>query len=169
MPMDYYCNLYKYNIQNTTKILVLQQIIQSNTQVLLTVLLLGIPIQYYWNLYECLGSTVLIYNYYYYYYTTVVTFVDTVPSVCLPISHQGLIFVVDSNDPERIKEAATELHRMVQSLLDLFLFMVVWIMVKLIRTGESDYPAGLERITVVLFLLVGGGWAEGRGRAGDGQ
>ncbi|XP_042371659.1 ADP-ribosylation factor 1-like, partial [Plectropomus leopardus] len=26
---------------------------------------------------------------------------------------QGLIFVVDSNDPERIKEAADELHRMV--------------------------------------------------------
>ncbi|KAK1901857.1 ADP-ribosylation factor 2 [Dissostichus eleginoides] len=27
---------------------------------------------------------------------------------------QGLIFVVDSNDPERIKEAADELHRMLE-------------------------------------------------------
>lgn len=31
------------------------------------------------------------------------------------ICPQGLIFVVDSNDPERIKEAADELHRMVKS------------------------------------------------------
>ncbi|KAG7280557.1 hypothetical protein CRUP_028283 [Coryphaenoides rupestris] len=28
--------------------------------------------------------------------------------------HQGLIFVVDSNDPERMKEAATELHQMLE-------------------------------------------------------
>lgn len=28
---------------------------------------------------------------------------------------QGLIFVIDSNDPQRIKEAADELHTMVNS------------------------------------------------------
>lgn len=36
-------------------------------------------------------------------------------SVCV----QGLIFVVDSNDPERIKEAAEELHMMVRNQLQL--------------------------------------------------
>ncbi|CAF93306.1 unnamed protein product, partial [Tetraodon nigroviridis] len=29
------------------------------------------------------------------------------------VSTQGLIFVIDSNDPQRIQEAAEELHRMV--------------------------------------------------------
>lgn len=41
-------------------------------------------------------------------------------SVCL----QGLIFVVDSNDPERIKEASEELHTLVKrfKLIHSFVF-----------------------------------------------
>lgn len=31
---------------------------------------------------------------------------------------QGLIFVIDSNDPQRLKEAADELHTMVNLFID---------------------------------------------------
>lgn len=41
------------------------------------------------------------------------TWIEVIFSLCLCV--QGLIFVVDSNDPERIKEAADELHKMVKS------------------------------------------------------
>lgn len=100
----------------------------TNTQVLLTVLpqiLLHYDKQYNRIHRYCYG----------YYYITTETFANTTfiieekynsyilllwlrlltLSVCLPIMHQGLIFVVDSNDPERMKEAATELHQMVHS------------------------------------------------------
>lgn len=38
---------------------------------------------------------------------------------CLTLSFQGLIFVVDSNDRERIQEAAEELQKMVTITFDL--------------------------------------------------
>lgn len=43
------------------------------------------------------------------------TVVDVCVCVCVFVYPQGLIYVVDSNDPERMKESADELHRVVRS------------------------------------------------------
>lgn len=45
--------------------------------------------------------------------SVIMTGPEVIFSLCLCV--QGLIFVVDSNDPERIKEAADELHKLVKS------------------------------------------------------
>lgn len=44
--------------------------------------------------------------------------------VCVCVCPQGLIFVIDSNDPQRIKEAADELHTMVNSCFVLLHLLV---------------------------------------------
>ena len=69
--------------------------------------------------------------------------------VCVCVCSQGLIFVVDSNDPQRIKEAAEELHMMVKRCFGAFLL-----------------NPHRWKTTACLCVSVGGGAAEGHARAG---
>lgn len=79
------------------------------------------------------------------------------------IRPQGLIFVVDSNDPERIKEAADELHRMVKSSFPTHLLLNVVF-------KERDTAAYMDSrmCDSIMFwnacVSAGGGRAEGCAR-----
>lgn len=63
---------------------------------------------------------------------------------------QGLIFVVDSNDRDRVVEARDELHRMlneVQKLLDALLFIF--------------FSSSLKHFVYIMWVLEFVGWVEG--------
>ncbi|XP_067361765.1 uncharacterized protein [Channa argus] len=86
------------------------------------------------------------------------------------INTQGLIFVVDSNDPERIKEAADELHKMLEEdqlrNVALLVFANKQDLPRAMSVSDITEALGLSRISQPWFVqascaVSGTGLAEG--------